>query len=104
MPLRWISVELEPTRVETPGIVHRTAPTVGPASDGHRYYFKGGSIETIVSESLGYLFGEAVGLRVPMWALCRMPPRNEIYFASQAVSFNSGIDLLLDAGQVVNPE
>ena len=105
MPLRWISVEVEPSRVVTiPGLIHRTAPKVGPASDGERYFFKRGSVETVVAEALAYSLAEAVGLSVPLWALCRMPPDNEIYFASQAVSINSGVDSLIEAGETVNPE
>jgi hypothetical protein len=85
-------------------MVHRTAPTVGPAVDGERYYFKRGGVDSVVAEALAYTLAERVGLTVPGWALCRMPPDNEIYFASQAVSFNSGVDSLILAGAAVNPE
>ena len=104
MPLRWLSIEVEPTPVETPGIVHRTAPSVGRGSDGERYYFKRGTLDGVVAEVLGYSLAEAVGLPVPRWALCRMPPRNDIYFASEAMSFNSAVDSLIAAGAVTNTE
>lgn len=104
MALQWVTIELEPSRAPAiPGLIHRTAPTVGRASDGQRYFFKGPDSHVVLAEVLGYSISEMVGLPVPGWALCRMPPTNAIFFASQAMSF-SGVEPLIAAHQFTNSD
>jgi hypothetical protein len=104
MPLQWVSIEVEPSPAPAiPGLVHRTAPKVGRAADGQRYFFKGPDVRVVLAEVLGYTVSEIVGLPVPSWALCRMPPSNEIFFASQAMSF-SGVESIISARQFTNAD
>jgi hypothetical protein len=104
MPLQWVSIDVEPSAAPTVrGLVHRTSPKVGRASDGQRYFFKGPDPHIVLGEVLGYSVAEIVGLQVPSWALCRMPPKNDIFFASEAMSFSGGIESLISARQVTNP-
>lgn len=102
MPLRWIAIDATADRAPTVGgLVYRTAPLVGYAS-GQRYFFKDRGEETVVAEVLGYLLAQAVGLCVPEWALCRMPPTRGIWFASEAAGFSGGVEPLLRSRQVTN--
>ncbi|HYD54552.1 MAG TPA: hypothetical protein VEA99_18100 [Gemmatimonadaceae bacterium] len=68
-----------------------------------RYFFKTGE-GVVQSEVLGYSIAELVELNVPQWALCRVPPSNQIWFASQALGFSGGAEQLIRAGKVTNPE
>jgi hypothetical protein len=105
MPLRWIGVDAELSEAPaTAGLIYRTKPKVGYGIDGRRYFFKGAHIQVVMAEVLGYSSAEAVNLSVPPWAVCRVPPLQEIWFASEAVAFSGGIESLIRSRAVANAE
>lgn len=105
MALHWIAVETELADAPaTPGLIYRTRPKVGFATNGKRYFFKGGSVDTVMAEVLGYSAATAVSLNVPPWALCRVPPGNDIWFASEALAFSGAVEPLVKARAIANPD
>jgi hypothetical protein len=104
VPIRWITLDELPTPVVgVPGLIFSTQPGVALASDGARYFVKGPDPVTVVAEALGYELARLVGLRVPEWALSRLPGEDGVRFASREKRQRS-VDLLLEAKTVADQD
>jgi hypothetical protein len=103
--VRWVSIDDLPQPVAAhSGLVYSTNPGVAGGADGHPYFIKGPQTGIIVAEAVGYELAARIGLPVPPWALCRIGEQDDVYFASQAQRTRSGVDQLIQAGLVVNPD
>jgi hypothetical protein len=103
--MEWIRLYDQPVEaIPIPGVVHRTRPRVTQATDDRSYFLKGPDSQTVIAEALGYEFAQMVGLSVPRAALCRIPGRSEIWFASEDAGIRSGVERLLFAPVAANPE